>query len=211
MTLRNWVGWMLCLMLILMGGILPGTAEELQVEDCSLDLGESRIVYPRLTGLEDQEREKALNGQIQADGDVIRYLTRMTELISSGSLRVNWTGGLFGEIFSCGILAEGAVETLRETSRWTCSNLDLADDHEIELGELWADQKEAPERLTEILETDVEPEMSPMLLNCRLSPLPETFRVDETGLTLLYPAEQLSHCGIGRGMFISPGVKYRNC
>ena len=197
MKLRKWMDRALCGMMVLLWGMLPAFAAAARIEERSLELGESRIAYPCVAGLEDAELEKKVNEQIQADGEIVRYLTRMSELISGGSLRVSWTGGLYGEdgIFSCGILAEGAVETARETSRWTCCNLDLADGRVIELADLFRDGPESLGRLGELLEREIAPEMSPMLLNCQLAPAPETFRLDETGVTLLYPWDRL--CTLG--------------
>ena len=87
--------------------------------------------------------------------------------------------------------AEGALENTRSTHRWTWSNIDLRDGHEIVLDELFTDAETAREALEEYLESEVAPELSAHLNNSELTPLPDGFRLEKTGLTFLYPVTRL--------------------
>ena len=150
------------------------------------------VRYPAVTGMEDEQLQERINAQIQEDCRIREYLARATLLISGGNLRTEWIGGIQGDVFSCAVSAEGALETTRTAHRWTGSNVDLRDGHEIAFAELFTDEAAARETLEAYLEGEVAPELSAQLLNSELLPLPDSFRLDRTGLTLLYPAEQLS-------------------
>lgn len=178
------------LMLVLPGGSL---SEEPGVEDRGVDLTEQVSVrYPAVTGMEDEALQGEINGRIQEDCRIREYLERATALISGGKLRTGWEGGITGEIFSCALWAEGAVQTSRTSFVWTASTVDLRDGHAVTPGELFTDEAEAGSLMTDYLEETIAPEMSAHLANSQVTPLPELFTLDSAGLTLLYPAEQLS-------------------
>ncbi len=188
---RKWI----CLLLALMLGVLlcgDVRAEGIMAEDRRLEMGESAVSYPVLSGMEDAALQEAVNRQIASDGKFPEYLARMSQLLSGGSLQVTWTGGVLGDVFSCAVAAEGAVETMRPGYVWTWSNVDLLDGHEIAFSELFTDEEAARAALEEILEWDVAPELSAHLLNSDLVPLPDGFYLERSGLTLLYPLEKLS-------------------
>ena len=186
----------LAAMMLMTAGCAEGlpAAGEPALKDMRLDLGGSSVAYPMLTGMEDQELQQEINSRIQADLDVEAYLSRMTLLMSEENLRVGvtWAGEIAGDVLSCVMSAEGALRNNRSTHRWTAANIDLRNGQQITLGALFADEAAAREALAEYLETQVAPEMSAHLNNSELLPLPETFRLEAAGLTLLYPAEQLS-------------------
>ena len=104
---------------------------DLRVEDRGLDLSdEISIHYPAITGTEDAALEEQINEQIQQDNRIREYLARAAQLISGGSLKTEWTGGITGEdLFSCTVSAGGALETTRTTHAQTGSNIDLQDGH----------------------------------------------------------------------------------
>lgn len=168
-----------------------------QVEDRGLDLTEEVSVhYPALTGMEDAELLERINEQIQQDCGIREYLARASQMISGGRLRTEWTGGLIGEdVFSCIVSAEGALETARMTHALNGSNIDLRDGHEITFAELFTDEAAAGELLGNYLEYDVAPELSAHLQNSEVTPIPEAFALEPSGLRLLYPVEQLSTLG----------------
>ena len=167
------------------------TMEGIGLEEKGLTLGESTLSYPAITGLEEGLTE-TVNDQLLADTRVPDYLGRMSQLLSGGSLTVGWTGGLLNDVFSCAVSAEGAVTTPRPTHVWTWSNLDLRDGHEITMDELFSDPEGARAEMERILEEEVEPELSAHLSAGHPLPLPDGFLMERTGLTLLYPIEQLS-------------------
>ena len=183
----------ICLVLSLMlpaGGCL---AEELRVEDGGVDLSEQVSVhYPSVAGMTDEELSEKINNRILEDLRIRKYLERATALISGGELKVGWTGGIRGSVFSAAAWAEGEVENPRTTFVWTAANIDLRDGHEILLDELFTDGAEARELMEGFLEDVIVPDMSAHLLNSEVLPLPDVFRIDETGLVLLYPVDRLS-------------------
>jgi len=178
-------------MALAMGSAAAGEAT---LEVRSLELAGSRISFPAVSGMEDAALEKQVNEQIQADLRVTDFLQRMNALISDEkrSLSAEWDGILAGEILSGCLDAEGAAETLRNTQLWTWTNVDLRDGHEILFGELFSDEEAAREGIEGYLEEEAAPEMSAHLQNSEVTPLPEGFRIGETGVTLLYPGEQLN-------------------
>ena len=173
-----------------------GTAggEAPALEEKALELAGSSLRFPAVSGMEDQALEETVNSRIREDLRVEEYLQRMTALISdeARSITVSWNRGILGDVFSGRLDAEGAVRTLRSSQVWTWSNVDLRDGHEIALDEVFTDPAAAREALEAYLEEKVEPGLSPHLGNSRLTPLPEGFLLEKTGLTLLYDVSQLS-------------------
>lgn len=167
---------------------------DIQVEDRGLDLTEEiSIHYPAVTIAEDAELEARINDQIQADNGIKEYLARAAQLISGGSLKTEWAGGIVGEdLLICTVSAEGALETTRPTHVRTGSNIDLRDGHEITAGELFTDETAARNMIESYLEDEVAPDLSAHLQNSEITPMPETFVIEPAGLRLLYPINQLS-------------------
>ena len=174
--------------------VIPALAEEITLTEKSLDLGNSGIRYPEIAGMADEALQAQINGQIQEDLGVDGYLQRIMALISEENLRiqVEWSGAVTGDVFSGVLSAEGALDNSRSTHRWTWSNIDLRDGHEIAFGELFTDEETARTALEEYLDMEVAPELSAHLGNSELTPLPDGFRLEKTGLTLLYPVTSLS-------------------
>ena len=182
---------LLILCLLPLGGFAEGAETAFGIEEKGLTLGESALTYPAVTGLP-EELGQTVNDRLLADTRIPDYLTRMSQLISGGSLTVGWTGGLLGDVFSCAVSAEGAVTSPRPEVVWTWSNLDLRDGREIGFADLFADAEGARAEMERILEEEIAPELSAHLSSGNLLPLPEGFLLERTGLTLLYPADQLS-------------------
>ena len=167
--------------------------EEIRVEDRGLELSEEiSIRYPAVAGMADEALQEQINARILEDCRIGQYLDRSAALISGGTLRVEWTGSVWGGVFSCAVSASGNLETTRSMHVWTRSNLDLRDGHEIEFAELFTDEEAARERIGQYLEETVAPDLSAHLMNSELLPLPEVFFLETTGLRLLYPLERLS-------------------
>ncbi len=161
-----------------------------KIEERGLTLGESSIAYPVVTGLADEALQQAVNDRLQADLKVKEYLTRMSQLLSGGAIRVTWQGELLGDVLSCAMRAEGAVSNARFSSVWTWSSIDLRTGEGISMDALWTDPAAAREALTVYLEEQVAPEMSGYLLQGSVTPVPEGFQLTKRGLVLLYPTSQ---------------------
>ena len=185
---------MLCLTAALMFfAVSCGAEEAFSIEDAGADFSESlSIHYPQVTGSGDEALLKQVNELIREKCRIGDYLTRAAQLLSGGSLETEWKGSLCGDVFSCAVSALGAVETARTTHVWTAAGIDLRDGHEITLAELFTDEEAALEQIESYLEENVAPELSAHLQNSELTPVPETFFLEPSGLTLLYPVRQLS-------------------
>jgi len=187
-----------CRMLCLVAALLVfapacGAGEAYFVQDAGLDLTEAlSIHYPVITGGGDEALLKEANDLVQEKCRIGEYLSRAAQLISGGSLKTEWNGAVYGDVFSCAVSAAGALETTRTTHAWTAVNVDLRDGREITLEELFTDGDAAREQMEAYLEEFVAPDLSAHLQNSGLTPLPETFRLEPSGLTLLYPVGQLS-------------------
>ena len=169
-------------------------AEGAAVEEKALELGMGSVRFPAVNGMADAEVQALVNEQIRKDLHVDAYLDRLTALISDTqrSITVNWDGGILGDVFSCAMEAEGSVNPPRNSHVWTAGNIDLRDGHEISFGELFINEAEARDAIETYLLEEVAGELSAHLGNSGLTPLPETFRLERTGLTLLYDVKQLS-------------------
>ena len=164
-----------------------------EVADEGLDLTETVSVhYPVVSGSTDTELLGKVNGLIREKCRVGDYLTRMASLLSGGNLKADWKAGVMGDVFSCAVSAEGMVDSTRSTYVWTAVSVDLRDGREIAFRELFTDADAAREAIGAYLEETVAPDLSAHLLNSELTPVPELFLLERSGLTLLYPVEQLS-------------------
>ena len=160
------------------------------LEQRGLELGESTLAYPVVTGLKDAELEKAVNDRILEDLRIPEYVTRISQLISGGKLKVGWRGGVLGDVLSCAVFAEGAVSSPRTEFVWSRSNIDLQDGHEITWEELFSEPEAAREGMEAWLEETIAPELSAHLLNGNVTPLPEAFYLTQRGPVLLYESDQ---------------------
>ena len=161
------------------------------VHDVALDLLGSTLHYPQLTGLADAEAEAAANKAIMAAGQIETRINRMAALITSPvKLNVSYVHTLAGDVFSCAILADGAVETTRATQVWSALTLDMSTGKAVTLDELFLDPAAARTHIEQYLTETVAPEQSAHLAAGELTPLPETFSLSNVGLTLYYPIEQ---------------------
>ena len=123
----------LIMALLFSAGACPAE-EAFAVEDTGLDLAETLSVhYPALTGGENKELTDQVNELIREECGIKAYLTRSAELISGGTLKVEWKGGLLNDVFSCAVSAAGAVENSRPTHVWTACTADLRDGRKISL------------------------------------------------------------------------------
>jgi hypothetical protein len=89
-------------------------------------------------------------------------------------------------VFSCAILAEGAVITSRSTQVWSTVNYDLRTGTEITLDAVFTDKDAAVAFIESYLDEQVAPELSAHLAAGSLTPIPASFTVSPTGLTLYY-------------------------
>lgn len=179
-----------CLFILMIFACTAASADGIAVEENGLTLGESSLVYPVITGMEDAGLMQRINETIRTDCAIPDYLNRISMLISGGRLTVGWMGSLKNEVFSCAVRAEGAVASMRPACVWTGTSVDLRDGHRILFEELFTDPEEAEERISRYLEDTVEPELDPNLTVKELLPRPDIFCLTARGLILLYPEDR---------------------
>lgn len=183
---------LMILLLVCTGAGAEASAETIAsagviVTDVGLDLLGSSIHYPQLTGLADAEVQSAVNAAIMEAGSINDRLARMAALSNAPvKLNVSYTYMLAGDVFSCAILADGAVETSRATQVWGTLNVDLRTGNEITFADLFADADAATAAIADILDEQVAPELSAHLAAGSLTPVPARFTLSPTGLTLYY-------------------------
>ena len=177
---------MMILCLLLMLTFTCALAEAPAVNDVGLDLLGSSIHYPQLTGL-DPAVQTAVNAAIMEKGQINARLSRMAALGSAPvKLNLSYAYTLQGDVFSCAILADGAVENSRATQVWSTVNYDLRTGEEITFADLFVDADAATAFIEGYLDEQVAPELSAHLAAGSLTPIPEEFTVSPTGLTLYY-------------------------
>ena len=177
---------MIILCLLLMLTFTYAFAQSPTVNDMALDLLGSSIHYPQLTGL-DPAIQTAVNAAIMEKGQINARLSRMAALGSAPvKLNVSYAYTLQGDVFSCAILADGAVTNSRATQVWATVNYDLRTGEEITFTDLFTDADAATAFIETYLDEQVTPELSAHLPAGSLMPLPETFTISPTGLTLYY-------------------------
>ena len=176
----------LCLLLMLTFTLSLAEAPVPTVNDMGLELMGSAVHYPQLTGL-DPAVQTAVNTAIMEKGHINDRLSRMAALLSAPvKLNVSYTYTLQGNVFSCAILADGAVETSRATQVWSAVNFNLSTGQEITFADLFTDADAATAFIESYLNEQVVPELSAHLPAGTLTPIPETFTISPTGLTLYY-------------------------
>ena len=177
----------LALLLILMFSLTFSLAEEVAVTDVGLDLLGSSVHYPQLTGLADEALQARVNAAIMEKGRINDRITRMAALMNAPvKLNVSYSYTLQGDVFSCAILADGAVENSRATQVWSAVNVDLHTGEEITFADLFKDVDAATAFIETCLDEQVAPDLSAHLAAGSLTPIPETFTISPTGLTLYY-------------------------
>ena len=181
----------LAIFLVLMFSLTFSLAEEVAVTDVGLDLLGSSVHYPQLTGMADEALQARVNAAIMEKGRINDRITRMAALMNAPvKLNVSYSytlnAILEGGVFSCAILADGAVETSRATQVWSAVNVDLRTGEEITFTDLFIDADEATTFIENYLDEQVAPELSAHLAAGSLTPVPETFTISSTGLTLYY-------------------------
>ena len=173
--------------------VLLGSAQAAEVVEQGLELPGGSLRYPKVEGLSDAALQAQVNGLLLQAGDVENRLNRLALLGSGGTaLHADYAATLAGDVLSCVFTAQGAVVNNRSTHVYTAANIDLRTGAVITFDDLFRDENAARAAIEEYLDWEVTPALSAHLQNSALTPLPETFGLDATGLTLYYPIDQLS-------------------
>jgi len=180
--------WMLALLML-----LSAACAEPQMERKGLELGEAYVFYPQVTGMEDAALQEAVNAALLQHTGAGALLARLPLTMHSPTpLRADYTWQMAGDVISVAVKAEGPVQSDRSTQVWYTANIDLRSGEVIAFDDLFLDAAAARMAISDELEWELAPELSAHLRNSQLTPLPETFTLSSTGLTLHYPLEQLS-------------------
>lgn len=158
-----------------------------------LTLGEGYVYYLQMEGMEDEALQQAVNAALLKASGAEELLNRLALTMQSVTpLQADYTAALAGDVLSVAAKATGPVESDRSTQVWYAASIDLADGHIVTWDELFTDGEAARLALCDYLEWELAPELSAHLRNAQLTPIPEQFTVDASGLTLYYPMEQLT-------------------
>ncbi len=190
----------LCLMLAML--MTAAFAEESApvIADAGLNLMGCSVRYPQVTGLDDEARMKQINSAILEAGNIQHYLGRVALLMSSPvKLNVSYTYTLAGDVFSCAMLADGAVETTRSTQVWHAVNIDLNTGDPIPFDALFTDADATRAYIENVLAQQLAPELSAHLAADALTPMPETWSITPYGLTLHYGIDRYRTLNDGAG------------
>lgn len=172
---------------------LTSAGAEIDVTRQGLALGEGYVYYPQVEGMEDAAVQEKVNATLRASTGAETLLTRLALTMQSATpLQADFTHQLMDDVLSVTALATGPVENDRATQVWYAANIDLTTGEAITFEDIFADVDAARLELEEQLEWGIAPLLSAHLRNSQLTPLPETFGISETGLTLYYPMEQLA-------------------
>lgn len=169
------------------------SAGEPTLVSAGLDLGTASVHWPQVSGMEDAETQALINARLAEAANASALSGRMALTMSADPpLVATWRGEIRGNILSVALYAEGPIETERFRSVWRSVNLDLSTGEAFTWADLFDDPDGAAEAIGDTLEWDIAPGLSAHLMNSQLTPLPEDFLIEETGLTLLYPVTSLS-------------------
>ncbi len=163
------------------------------VEDRGMDLMIHHLHYPALTGLDSTDSEDRINDAILTAGDVAALTARLAVLISSPiPLDLSYRYSLGENVFSCVLETSGPITGARREFRSAAVNCRLSDASAFRLEDFFTDPAQGRSFLEAYLEENLFPELSPLLMNAQLTPVPEVFLADQEGITLFYPYDQLS-------------------
>lgn len=186
--MKKWMLWLLVLMML-----FSSSLAEPAVTRQGLELGEGYVYYPQVEGMEDTALQQTVNETLLAASGAEALLTRLALTMHSPTpLQVDFTHQLLGDALSVVVKAHGPVVNDRATQVWYTANIDLTTGQAITLDDLFTDPEAARLAMEESLEWGLAPQLSAHLRNCQLTPLPETFGLSASGLTLYYPLAQLS-------------------
>lgn len=186
--MKKFLVWFLMLMMT-----LTSAMAETAVTRKGLALGESYVYYPQVEGMENAAVQDAVNAALLAACGAEALLARLPlTMHSTTPLQAEYVCLQTGDVLSVVMKAQGPVENDRATQVWYTANIDLTTGESITFDDLFVDAQAARLALTDELEWGIAPLLSAHLRNSQLTPLPETFGLSETGLTLYYPMEQLS-------------------
>lgn len=181
--------WMLVLAMLLSCAL----AEEPTLVRSGLTLGDGAVYYPQVEGMADEALQQAINASLLVASGAETLLNRLPLTLHTATpLQADYTCTQAGDVLSVVTLATGPVVNDRSTQAWFAGSIDLADGHLVTWEELFTDGDAAATALCAYLEEQLAPELSAHLSSAQLTPLPEQFTLDASGLTLYYPIEQLS-------------------
>ncbi len=192
--MKKWIATLLLLLLPCLA-LAEEDASGMTLADAGIDLPGGSIHYPQIQGA-DEALTSAVNQALLDAGQISERLDRATLLTSSAvKLNVSWQSdeqALNGQVLSVVFTAEGAVTDTRSTWVYSTLNMDLSSGESITWADLFEDEKAAREAIAAYLEDEIAPELSAHLQNSELTPLPQDFTLDASGMTLYYPIRQLS-------------------
>lgn len=181
------------LLLLTLALLLSTALAEPSLARKGLALGEGYVYYPQVEGMEDEALQQAVNAALLTVTGAETLLNRLALTLQSPSpLQADYTCTQTADVLTAVVLASGPVDSDRATMAWYAGSIDMTDGHTVTWDELFTDGEGATAALEEYLEWELAPELSAHLSSAQLTPLPDMFTLDASGLTLYYPLAQLS-------------------
>lgn len=185
-------GMLLVLALLMCMLVQAGTAE-ITIEEVRAQMGENTVVYPQLSGMENEAVQQKINDDIVTASGVTNHMVSLFTLTEQQTLKVEYDAWLNDDVFSAVISAKGRLPKARDGHAYTALSYDLQTGERVTLDQLFTDAEAAVALMEQIADETLSEELNGYLEYSELTPLPvESFTLNETGITFWYPAEQFS-------------------
>ena len=186
--------WIAAVVIMLLGLPAMAWADAPEVIETKTVIGENWVKYPQLEGLEDQEMQLLINGDILRRAEIPFHLITLSTLREGGwGLRVDYEATLYPNVLSLVISADGTMQNGRDGQKYTAVSYDLQTGKVITPDDVFHSTGEAVQWMEETAEAALGDEPAGFMANSGVSPLPiDNFTVDADGITFYYPTEQFS-------------------
>lgn len=164
------------------------------ISSVTLTADHGQVIYPVVSGLTDEEYQSRINTLIFDRGKIGLRLSTLNTLGQDGwGLDVTYDHTLSDGILSLRISAKGQMENGRQGQEYATVNLDMKNQREITLEDIFADVEGAFAYMASVLEAEIAPTLSGHTENDGLLPIPrDLFSFTHDSILFHYPSSQLS-------------------
>ena len=185
----------LCLVLVWAVGRAEPT-----LTDKGLDLAGSRVHWPVLEGewsvpegADPAEIAASVNDRLMEAAQAAQLTAALPTVLGGESgINAGYEAYLVDDLLCVVFLRERTLKGVLTESVRTPLVIDLRDGRERPLDDLFTDPAAGRARIEEILNEEAAPRLSGYLASADLLPVPKTYGLSPTALTLYYPAEQFT-------------------
>ncbi len=185
--------WLLPLLAFMMCVFAQAGMAQITIEEVQTRMGENAVVYPQLSGMEDETVQQKINDDIVTSSGVTNHMVSLFTLAGQQTLNVTYDAYLNDSVFSTVISAKGKLPKTRDGHSYTALTYDLRTGDRLTLDQVFADVDAAVALMQEKAVETLSEELNGYLEYSELTPLPlDSFTLDEDGITFWYPADQFS-------------------